>query len=198
MKGTFWSQEENNLLCELYAKEGSKTLSKQLNRSEESIRVKAKKLNLHYFPIKNFSLTLTPTEIGYIAGVLDGEGHIRLRLSQGKNGGRSISPIMLIANTNLELLNKCRKILGVGVIKKTNPSKKTAVRKQCYQLRILGIAKIKTILEILLPELTVKREQAKLILVFCKSRAIKPAKSPYTQDEYACVMPIHTLNKRGV
>ena len=197
MGGKNWEEKDKSLMQSLYASTGSKTLSELLNRSEEAIRLEAKKLNLHYFPIKEISLELTPIEIGYIAGVLDGEGHSRLRLSRGRKGGRSISPIMLISNTNLDLLKKCQKVLGMGVIKKCSPSKKAVFRKPCYQLRILGIQRNKAILELLLPELTVKKEQAKLILVFCKSRVSKPAKSPYTSEEFACVMPIHILNKRG-
>jgi hypothetical protein len=198
VKGRLWSKNEISLLRSLYPSEGSKKLALVLNRTEEAIRLKAKKLRLAFFPIKPFNLNLTDREIGYIAGVLDGEGHLTLKEPKNHRNGRNIQPLLIIANTDMNLLLKCQKILKGGTIDTVHLANNAHNSKQCFQLRIMNIPHILAILEKILPELTVKKEQAKLIMWFCKNRAFKPAKSPYTREEREVVERIHIFNKRGI
>ena len=59
---------------------------------------------------------MTPTEAAYIAGIMDGEGSISLwrEKRKGNKSGVRFKSTFTIANTNLNILNKCIEYIGCG------------------------------------------------------------------------------------
>jgi len=111
----------------------------------------------------------TQADIGWLAGILDGEGSIVF--SKRKRHPRIAYGINLV-NTNMELMEKANNIIArlckdlegtpIKISTKayaTNPFG-TTVRKQCYQITIRRQTWIVRILGILLPHLTEKRVKA--------------------------------------
>ncbi len=113
---------------------------------------------------------VTDLEMGWLAGILDGEGHITMKTAKYQKWIHYSIEIGF-TNTSLELLEKLASIclrLGVNLhwMKKKMP-------KSCQPCWILTTKKMShcyRILDKVLPLLTVKRERADLLFAFCKRR----------------------------
>ena len=115
---------------------------------------------------------LTDREIGYIAGLIDGEGYIRFNSAQ-----RQVSrvPIIAVTNTNVEVLNWLSKKVGGHVYLKNMPKKKT--HKPSYEWKFCGVKQIKHFLEQIKDLLIIKRPQAELMLEYLRKH------KPYSREE---------------
>ncbi len=113
---------------------------------------------------------VTNFELGWLAGVLDGEGHISMRSSTFKNDIH-YSVGFGFTNTSEKLLNKvdmiCTK-LGVNLHWQRKLRKNKCL--QGWDLTTRKIINCKRILTPLLPLLTSKKEKAELVLLFCNRR----------------------------
>ena len=98
--------------------------------------------------------TLTDIQIGYLAGILDGEGCIY----QTRRGYGHV----IITNTNRECLNSIFKLTGIGMIYRLK--KQRYGYTVAYQLRIYKMADVVELLSILLPVLIIKKEQARKMI----------------------------------
>lgn len=106
---------------------------------------------------------LTPEQAAYIAGFWDGEGSIGIWAHKRPNRKRShyYNVRMTVSNTNLEVLEYIRDLLGSGTIhqeKVVNGNAKTL-----YRL-CLSEGKTRQLIPQLLPYLVVKKKQAVLCL----------------------------------
>lgn len=102
-------------------------------------------------------LNLRPMELGYIAGMLDGEGHIRLRYS---NGQWSLETA--IANTHRPVLDWIKKRIGGVVVSK---AVKNPRAKPCWAWRASVRLSLR-LLQSVGPALKIKRRHAQLALLF--------------------------------
>lgn len=124
-----------------------------------------------YWNIPN--IHLTDRQIGYFAGIIDGEGHICIVRSKQK-GGIYYAPIIGITNTDQSLIDKCIEIFKTGRYysqKMKNPKHKT---KLVYNIG--SVKGVKQILTQIIDELTVKKKRAELVLEFIK---VKESKTGY-------------------
>jgi hypothetical protein len=97
------------------------------------------------------SINISPTEQGYIAGILDGEGSIV------EDGGHIV---VVIANTDKNLMDwLLRKMGGYIQVTPTGLGKKT-----CWLWKLSRMADIKIFLETLEPFLIVKKSKARKAL----------------------------------
>lgn len=99
----------------------------------------------------------------YLAGIVDGEGHICLtRQTKRKNGNVYYhdSPRIIVSNTNLELLEWLTDNFGGSYYTSKKPSDRY---KQCYAWSLVGRNAIE-LGKRLEPYLIVKREQLKRII----------------------------------
>ena len=101
----------------------------------------------------------TTQELAYIAGFVDGEGC----LSIGANGSVSIG----IVNTSKCTLDFILKVLNIGVIQ----DRKQIVNKRQYVYRAYG-ENCMTIINLLLPYLIEKKDQALLLIEYRKQDRI--------------------------
>lgn len=133
------------------------------------------------------------TDLAYIAGLVDGEGHISVLFANSGNYFLHVG----ITNTNLNVLKWIESILPTGIIYK---KQKYAERKQGYELRWAKSLVSKEFLTLILPYLKIKREQAELAIEFCD---IMLNKKQYRLDENSkenlaeLKFGISLLNKRG-
>lgn len=116
---------------------------------------------------------LSKEDVGWLAGILDGEGSIHLKYYETYPHFRYG---IYLVNTNIELLEKALRIIkeldtidkgeGISVYKKmyANANRKVFPVKQCYQVQIRRIGTIKEMLRAILPHLTEKKERATLLL----------------------------------
>ena len=113
---------------------------------------------------------VTDFELGWLAGILDGEGNITMRSSKFKNMIH-YSVGVGFTNTSEELLNKVSSICSrLGANLHWQKKAKPARCLQGWDLSTRKISYCRRILEPLLPFLTSKRIKAELALAFCKRR----------------------------
>lgn len=113
---------------------------------------------------------VTDFELGWLAGVLDGEGHISMRCSNFKKEIH-YSVGFGFTNTSEELLKKVEMIcskLGANLHWQKKP--RINQRQQGWDLTTRKIINCKRVLTPLLPLLTSKKEKAELVLSFCERR----------------------------
>jgi hypothetical protein len=160
-------RERTNYLAKLREKNKSRVHSKRWPLVESLSKKLSEREN--YTPSQN-ELT------AYVAGFCDGEGHIGLALAKSR---KCWATQFTIANTNKDVLEVCRKVLG-GTINKRKPQKENW--STTYYLSINSKKAIVEALLKLLPYLTVKRDVAKTMIIYCLSRILNKG-FKYTESE---------------
>lgn len=162
----FWTEEEEKILGENWKDLPKEELMKLLSgRSWGTIKKKARSMGLPFrynHPPKKARpfRPLTEFEKGYLCGVIDGEGS--LSTSHDRKENRYI-PHLTICNTNIQLLEKCNRLLsGYGFL-----SGWTMKNGKCSVLTVSRLNEIKIVLEAIADGLIAKKE-AKLLLEFIK------------------------------
>ncbi len=101
------------------------------------------------------------TDAAYIAGLIDGDGHIGIE----NVGNNYKSPRITIANTNKDVLEWCLKTIGLGNISK-NKFENTLHKKQLYTWYLSSRKNIMELLNQIYPYLKIKRMKALEIINF--------------------------------
>lgn len=102
-------------------------------------------------------MTVQHVDWSYVAGYFDGEGHVGFHLVNVKSKGEIRTRSLQWINTHLGSLEAIRECIQTGRISKksTQPG-----RKQCYLLTVTGKKNLLPVLDILIPLLLIKRQQA--------------------------------------
>jgi hypothetical protein len=184
-----WSQSEIKRLKSLYPYKEKEELIREFNRTWVSIHHKASRLGLSR-PYKFVASKLTrgeatDFEIGFITGLLEGEGSITF--SGGKNS--TPHPMVRISNMNRRLLEKAQKIIGGKIY-----AEELFPNVYNYDLNIGSLRNVYETLKKLQPYLIGKKRQADLMLEFCQSRLSSVKNKPFTEMEMKIVREIKELN----
>ena len=137
---------------------------------------------------------ITREEIGWLAGIIDGEGYLGMSTTYDKRRSQPNPNIVIclhVSNTDEEIVLKSQGILRkLGVNPYIRATKANAqIKKDQYRVQIKHMAKLKKILLPLLPHLTGnKQERARLVLEFIELRK---------QDKYVWVAPNNDSNRSG-
>jgi hypothetical protein len=142
------------------------------------------------------------TDLGYLAGIIDGEGCITIQRTgkERKNGGKDLQPVVIITNCNADLINHCCKILDtieVGYNIKNSEERRPSHWKTCYWLTICGLRRSQRLLNIIRKYLVSKQGQCELVLRFIESRLNKSQGYEYDESELNMASNIHQLNQKG-
>ena len=135
--------------------------------------------------------------IGYIAGIVDGEGSIGANIySKKRSGGLVLQRRFRIFNKNIDVLEACQMVLGGNIHQLKQRGRNSA---PCYYLQISDVQGIKRAVQIVLPYLIIKYDVAKLMLELLDSLEEHYRQShSYTPREMEIVTEMRALNKRGV
>lgn len=141
---------------------------------------------------------MTETDKAYIAGILDGEGCITVYLYPSG----SIKPQVMIANTNLPLLQWIQSFYGGAISKHTNYNENA---KQCYRLQLFGFRAL-PILRDSYKYLRIKKLQADMLLSVPRFLKLEETKGKHgkllTEEERinnrAFVVKMRALNQQGL
>lgn len=140
---------------------------------------------------------------GYLAGLIDGEGHISITHSdkptyRTQRGKEKLYPcpirygvIVAVSNTDIRLMKRLKEMFG-GSYNGGKPFKNHPNWKPKYQWNVSGNENKELILLALLPYLVLKREQAIIALEFLRLRNEKAPEKRQELYERNIV-----LNKRG-
>jgi hypothetical protein len=177
-----WTKEELSILKALYPKASREELLKALpERTWNSIVLKARELELRredprirmIISKMNTDLQMKPEDVGWFAGIIDGEGTITI-LNEG-------APWISIVNTNTILLEKVQRLLkewGVPYSVTTRKGKyvdKRGVKhdKATTEIRIIDSGYAYALLTKLLPLLTAKKERASLMMEYIRRKFLE-------------------------
>lgn len=166
----YWSQQEERLL--LSWNRNLSELAKKLGRSRESVRQKARRMGIEkQFPNKQYPdfshVQLRPEVAAYVAGLVDGEGHVRIQVTKGKTRWRfSTSLGIRIIADDIEALHFCHdstKLGSVGFQKQGN-GKPLMAHWRTYGSAALQLA------QQILPYSRIKTRRLELLVSFLESR----------------------------
>jgi hypothetical protein len=151
---------------------------------------------------------MTKDDLNYIAGFIDGEGYIGLKLIRLKPSV-NYSPEVSVYNTNRQIIEWIGSIIGGGITKKKSYK---ANCKQGWKLYIQSQQKSLDVCGLLIPYLRIKKNQAILLKKWCEVRIEKRKNSEivrdnlgkivshdrsYDEKEYEIYKKLRALNKRG-
>jgi hypothetical protein len=108
---------------------------------------------------------LTETQVGYLAGIIDGEGYIGLP----KSSGKAYLLRVVVTSGCAELVNWILTTTGLGKIKSYDLSHRR--RQTSYQWRVFG-AEAGVLLKAVVPYLIVKKGQAIFALRYQENTAL--------------------------
>ena len=159
---------------------------------------------------------VTPYELGWLAGIIDGEGYLGLQKENDKRNSKKIrykfTPCIHITNCDEAIVLKSRDIikkLGANFYVRACKGRKNT--KDHYRLQTRRFKNILIVLKATIPYLTgTKQERAKLLLEFCKLRKEAPKIiecnkgqggkrwcRPYTKPEVDIFDKLKPMQKRG-
>jgi len=179
----WWTGEELDTLKNCYSNLSKKELLKVLPKKDwTNIRHKAQEIGLtldydrwYKRNWKAFqTLLLNDVEKGYLAGIVDGEGTIRITKAQDKRNNKTYvyyAPIISITNTDPKLMSYIRELVKVGHFYAEKRTKPQHRQKMVYS--IASIEGVKQILDQIKDFLIVKKRNAMLVLEFIEIKKHK-------------------------
>ena len=145
------------------------------------------------------TVSLSVTDAAYVAGFMDGEGHIGIvrETRPGNASGFRYHCTMEVANTNLAVLERVKASLG-GNGWLTNPERPSNPRgRPLYRIRF-SRRQIAYILPMLMPYMTVKKAAGDCVLRFIGVMEAAPMRTSRFHDQFeALYQEAKALNKRG-
>lgn len=201
-----WSEEEDEFLRTHYATMTAPELAHYLKRGVRGIRKRAGRLNLTFVDARIARWLdpanvpqMTPFQIGYLAGIVDGEGTISIHKCRptGRGGQFRYQPTMSIAGTDSRLTEYLGATLDATqnshIRRRERPEHKPQFVTGWYGYRCYPIIKLVE------PHLLIKREQAQIVMRYIESRAQMPGYNhPYTDEQHELYERIRQLNLRGL
>lgn len=169
----YYTTREDELIRKYYPTATSEEMQRLLpNRTARGIRVRASKIGVTKNndcwevgkPFDGPILThLSEAEKGYLAGIIDGEGCLRLSRSKNSRNGRPTYHIQVdISNTSRNLLNwLIEKLPGAAYYSEMGHNEPNW--RKGYHWKIAGNRRAIAFLREIAPYLIIKREQAELL-----------------------------------
>lgn len=160
-----WTKKEVNDLIRMYPTTSWDVLEIYFDRGQESISHKAVRLGLNRdiatWDKPTEPLTLEGFDLGFVIGMIEGEGTIGLYTSPSQS--TRFVPVIQVVNTQWDLLWDVRRRLNDwGEIK--SHGRVVGNRKQSYTYQIRLYSQVEAVLKVLEPYLISKRRQAQLVL----------------------------------
>src|SRR2546427_2804199 len=141
-----------------------------------------------------FVAGLTPANASYLAGLIDGDGHIGLhrRRTDRTRSGYNYQAHVEIASVDEQFLREVQQLIGGGCWKRKQQGFKS--HKPCYHLTITPNT-LRRVLPIITPHLRLKRERALALLeALDLVQKGRHGQSPRLHEIY---MRLKNLNRRG-
>lgn len=143
---------------------------------------------------------MNPTDLAYLAGIIDGEGCLGIHYQKGgRSRTRTYYPRVTVGSTNRAVLEWIHEQLS-GTFWALSPSSNTRGKKSAWYWGIGGERLIR-LLEALEPYLRIKATQARLLREFwaqrtrCGNKGVPPEEQALRHGYHLAVM---TANQQGL
>lgn len=174
-----WSVDNINLLIDVFPKSSYDEIKKHFpKKTHRSIWHKAYRLGLRrdrkYYEVKKKACDvvipiLSEANLGYIAGLFDGEGCITIYYDKSRVTYGKLNPMFRISNTYRSVLDEIKTLTGFGKIDNgriTGIPSKYGIKKPVYTFKVYRLYEMLGLIKILLPYLRIKRKQAEIFIEF--------------------------------
>lgn len=144
---------------------------------------------------------LDKVQLAYLAGIIDGEGHISISRQKSPHCKRGYvhRAVVSVSNTQLKLMNRLKSWFG-GHIKIHKP-RKFMQNKSVYEWNVWAVNEQMRILQNVIPYLFLKRTQAEGVLHFLLTRGKmginKVSDEEFLRRENLCKR-VQVMNHRGL
>lgn len=140
---------------------------------------------------------VTDIELGWLAGIWDGEGTFGLS-RQNRNNGVYYNTKVSMENTSIPIIDECQRILKKAGIKYFIVARKakTKKHKNRFVLQVVRHTEIVKFCQLVNDYLISKKVQCELLEEFCNSR-VENGRSPILEREHAIALELNILNKMG-
>jgi hypothetical protein len=125
-------------------------------------------------------------DLGWLAGILDGEGSIILGTQIRKNGDKQYYHRICFYNSDDELVNKVVKILDANDIKSYVAEREfynELSKKKGFTVSVSNYESAVKLLNLVKDDLVCKKARAELLLRFCVLRSNRINKSPNEEEK---------------
>lgn len=169
-----WPLKEIELIKYRYEELGAKKIAEILHRPEyrianryRELKRKHFKINVEYHsrPVFKFPY-IPPTELGYVAGFIDGEGSLSLPIIRAKDGiPRYCSYKIQVGNKDPRPIEHIHEVLKIPWKIRHWTHRDKGIKKHIVtELEFIGAQRVQELLKHLTPHLVNKKEQAEIIL----------------------------------
>lgn len=115
------------------------------------------------------------TDKAWVAGLIDGDGC--LSLSTGNSSFRK--PILVVDNTDMEILDELKRLYGGGLVKKR---RREDHHRQAWSWRVYGASQIIALLVDVLPYMHCPSKRARAWMLVEEYRDVTPRNGHYTPE----------------
>lgn len=145
-------------------------------------------------------------KLGYLAGMIDGEGFVGIEKKSPSKKNLGFSPKIAIYNTNKLIIERCDqyfKDLGLAChVMVSNPKRATTIYKPLYRIDMQGMKRVNRLLQYIIPFLAGKKQVAEIVQLYIDSRLSKPMtlsnrNRQIDAYELSLITQVKELNKRG-
>jgi len=142
-------------------------------------------------------------DIGWLTGMIDGEGSIRMarrkRRNEHRKGRINYVPEVTISNTSKEAMERFRGIcqgyrIGGHLCLHSVQTKSWKTR---WSIKICGLKRCNKMLHLISDHLTIKTKQARIVMEWIDYRLSLPKKSHHTEKDTVYYDKVKELNRRG-
>jgi len=137
-------------------------------------------------------------DMGWLAGIIDGEGWLILNEKSQQRNGLSYAPVVGVNCTSQLMINKIQEICqkeGIGTwVGERHFSNHW---KNQYVINIRGMMRVEKLLRYIAPYLVLKQPQAELLLDFINYRKQKTVHDSYGTTEKAFRQKLQEMNRKG-
>lgn len=138
-------------------------------------------------------------ELGWLSGIIDGEGSFCFKSTRTPQGYECFRPCFFLANTDKSIIDRFGRILsqlGLPFNIRLHGQRKSR-NKPAYQLSVEGLKRVKRMLEVLDGRIGSKKRAADVLHEYITMRLQKPNHAPTGPEEYAIVAKSRAVNQRG-
>jgi len=134
--------------------------------------------------------------LGWIVGLLDGEGAFCLDVKRRDGKNDYYAPAIWVGNTKYSIIDKAIRFFREVDIPFYVYSKKLPSGKKFTQIRIYGLKRVKRFFDkIDLGYFECRKDQAEILLEYINLRLSKTYNSPMTDKEHDLALKLKLLNK---
>lgn len=192
-----WSESEDDYLNTNYSYLDKDELANTLGINWNQVQSRAIRLGLtrggrqKVLQVARQLEAIVPTEWAYLAGLIDGDGHLAIINARQKKG-RVLTPQVGIANSSPEIIQWLRERVGFMSFFYEAPVQQIVPRRPVWRVRLTGMH-ILPVLQQLMPYLVAKRHRAELIEELILGRQNRWGQ-PYTERENEIAILVKQIN----